>query len=65
MEVADLATFFALAMNFPVAEAFVNNLVLGPMNGRGDRDWTSLAQNANLAWEEENTCDVSALVRLI
>jgi hypothetical protein len=65
MEVADLATFFALAMNFPVAEVFANNLVLGPRKGRGDRDWTSLAQNAKLAWEEEDTCDVSVLVRVI
>jgi hypothetical protein len=54
MEVADLATCFALAMNFPVAEVFVNNLVLGPIKGRGDRDWTNLAQNARLAWGEKS-----------
>jgi hypothetical protein len=52
MEVADLATCFALAMNFPVAEVLVNNLVLGPIKGRGDRDRTSLAQNAKFAWDE-------------
>jgi hypothetical protein len=62
MEVADLATCFALAMNFPVAEVFVNNRVLAPIKGRGEIDRTSLAQNAKLAWEEGN---VSVLVSLI